>query len=1046
MKKTILFIVFTILCSIEFMAQRKIQGTVTDQTGELLPGVSVSVRNSTNGTSTDFDGKFMLQNVKDSDVLIFRYLGYEIKEVPVKNKSTFNIGLKPTTQQLDEVVIVGYGTANKKELTSAISSIKTEELENTATTNFDQALAGRVAGVQVSANDGTPGAALNIVIRGGNSITGDNSPLFVVDGIPLEDFDPASISTDDIESFDILKDVSATAIYGSRGANGIIIITTKSGRKDGKSSVNLRVSNSIQFIPKKLEVLNPYQYVKYQEGIALALDEYQPGIITDQFYNVWGDPEIYRNIEGTNWQDEIFRQSSIDQYNFNFSGGNENTSLYYSSEYLDQEGTLINTGFKKIINNLRIDHKLSDKTKFIGQIQYSFSNRLGLRVSEDRFSSVIRDAILFRPVEPINVDGLLPGGIDPNDPNQQFFFNPVKNLENTDRQEKRDVIRGNANIIHKFSNQLTLNARANYQIDSRKQSTFFGEDTQQGTRGVNGINGTVIQRRYQTLSTSNTLQYSNKFKKHRVKGLLGFEMQDRKVEYSRFQNTQLPTDIFGIDKLDIGTSPSIPETSLTGNRLLSYFSRLEYDYNYRYYFKFIFRADGSSKFNKDNRWGYFPSLSGAWRLDREDFIKDLGYVSTAKLRGGWGLSGNNRIGDFDSKTQLNINSGSGYVWGVGQNFVPGAFLSNIGVPDLKWETTSSFDIGLDFGFLDDRFIGTIDYYVKNTRDLLLNAEVSPHTGFERIQQNVGKVQNRGFELSLTSKNIDKDNFNWTTSFNISFNRNKTIALNNGQTEILTDPNWSREGTTEFQYITRVGQPVGMIYGLEFDGLYQAEDFVFNNGIQTSTLKEGIPDNGALPVAPGSVKFIDQNGDGTINEEDRVIIGNPQPVHTGGINNSFKIGNFDAQILFQWAYDFDVLNATRSVFTVPTARNSSGFPELMDAWTPTNTDTNINAVRYQSVFGRPPSGNLIDNRYVEDGSFLRLNTVALGYTFSEDALKFLRLKKLRLFLQGQNLYTWTSYKGYNPDVSTSKFGALAPNLDWSAYPQSVTILAGINITF
>ena len=1046
MKKLIIFTLLVILSCIELAAQRKVEGTVTTETGEILPGVSVSVRNSTNGTSTDFDGKFVLQNIKEDDILVFRYLGYKSKEVSVKKKVIFNIGLEPTSQQLDEIVIVGYGSSSKKELTSAIASVKTEDLENTATTNFDQALAGRVSGVQVSASDGTPGAALNIIIRGGNSITGDNSPLYVVDGIPLEDFDPASISTDDIASFDILKDASATAIYGSRGANGIIIITTKDGRKDGKTSVNLRISNSIQFIPNKLEVLNPYQYVKYQEGIAFALDEYQPGIITSQFYNTWGDPEVYRNIEGTNWQDEIFRISSIDQYNLNFSGGNENTSLYYSSEYLDQDGTLINTGFKKIINNLRINHAISEKTKFKGQVQYSHSNRLGLRVSEDRFSSVIRDAILFRPVEPINSDGLLPGGIDPNDPNQRFFFNPVKNLINTDRQEKQDVIRGNANIIHKFSDSFTLNSRGNYQVDTRKQTTFFGADTQQGTRGNNGINGTVTQRRYQTLSTSNTLQYSNKFKNHRVKALVGFELQDRKVEFSRFQNTQIPTDIFGIDKLDIGTAPSIPQTSLSGNRLLSYFSRFEYDFKYKYYFKFIFRADGSSKFNKNNRWGYFPSLSGAWRLDREDFIKDLGYVSTAKVRLGWGLTGNNRIGDFDSKTQLNINSGSGYVWGLGQNFTPGAFQSNIGVPNLKWETTSQLNIGLDFGFLNERFSGTIDYYEKNTSDLLLNAEVAPHTGFERIQQNIGKVQNKGLELNLISKNIDNEDFNWTTSFNISFNRNKTIALNNGQTEILTDPDWSREGTTEFQYITRIGQPVGMIYGLQFDGIYQADDFVFTNGIQTSTLKDGIPDNGTLPVAPGSIKFIDQNGDGTINEEDRIVIGNSQAKHIGGLTNSIKVGNFDAQVLLQWSYGFDVLNANRSVFTVPTARRNSGFPELINAWSPTNTDTNISTVRYQSVFGAPPSGNLIDDRYVEDGSFLRLNTVSLGYTFSENLVKSLHLKKLRLFLQGQNLYTWTSYKGYNPDVSTGRLGALAPNLDWSAYPQSVTILAGVNISF
>jgi len=1027
-------------------AQRKIQGTVTSTTGEILPGVSISVKNTTKGTSTDFDGKFVLEAIKDSDILVFMYLGYKKKEVTVNKNATFNIALDSETQQLEEIVVVGYGSKNKKELTSAIASVKVKDLENTATANFDQALAGRISGLQVSSVDGTPGAALNIVIRGGNSITGDNSTLYVVDGIPLEDFDPASISTDDIASFDVLKDASATAIYGSRGANGIIIITTKEGRKDGKTAINLKISNSIQFIPRKLDVLNPYQYVKYQEAAAFALDNYQPGRITDDFYNTWGNPEDYRNMTGTNWQDEIFTLGNIDQYNLNFSGGNEKTNFYYSSEYLDQKGTLINTGFKKIINNLRLNHDISKKTKFRGQLQYSFSNRNGLNVSADRFSSVIRDAIIFRPIDPINSDDLLPGGIDPNDPNQNNFFDPVKNLVNTDRQDRSDVIRGNANLIHNFSDEFAFNSTVNYQIDTRKTSVFFGKDTQQGTRGIDGVNGSITQRQFQTLSTSNTIDFNKKIKNHKINALVGFELQDRTFTSTFLKNAQIPTDIFGIDKLGLGIAPSIPQTVASGNRLLSYFSRFEYNYNYRYYFKAIMRADGSSKFNKANRWGYFPSVSGAWRIDREDFAKDLGYLSQAKLRAGWGLSGNNRIGDFDSFSQLDIDNTSGYVWGSGQGFVPGAFQSNLGVPDLKWETTSQLNIGLDFGFFNDKISGTIDFYNKITSDLLLNAEVAPHTGFQRIQQNIGKVQNRGLEFNLNTKNIEKDNFSWTTSFNISFNRNKTLALNNGQTEILVDPQWSWESGTEFQYITRVGQPVGMIYGLRFDGIYQADDFIFDNALQISRLKDGIPDNGALPVAPGSVKFVDQNGDGTINQLDRVIIGNTQPKHFGGLSNSFTIGNFDAQILLQWSYGFDVLNANRSVFTVPRARRDSGFPELLNAWSPTNTDTNINTPVYNRVFGRPPEGNLIDDRYVEDGSFLRLSTVSLGYTFSDDLVKSLKVKSLRVFLQGQNLYTWTNYRGYNPDVSVGRQGALTPNLDWSAYPQSVTIMAGLNISF
>ncbi|TGV04762.1 SusC/RagA family TonB-linked outer membrane protein [Flavivirga rizhaonensis] len=1044
MKKLIIITLVCITVSLNAIAQKSIKGKVTDADNQSLPGVSILVKNTNKGVISDFDGNYNINNIDENAVLVFTYLGFEAQEISINGKTVLNVVLKESAESLDEVVVVGYGSVNKRDLTTSIGSVDSEDIVKTATTNFDQALAGRISGVQVSSVDGTPGAALNIIIRGGNSITGDNSPLYVVDGIALEDFDPASISSNDIESYDVLKDASATAIYGSRGANGIIIITTKNGRKDGKTDVNFSIAHSLQWIPNRLEVLSPFQYVKYQEGIAFALDNYTPGSETSEFYNTWGNPELYRNIEGTSWQDEIFRLADTDQYNLSISGGNENTSLYFSSEYLNQEGTLINTGFKKIINNIRINHRINDKAKVSGQVQYAFSDRTGLNVSGDNTVSVIRDAVQFRPVEPINADGLLLGGVDPNDSNQRAFFNPVKNLENTDRSNRSDVVRGNLSLDYEFNDNLILKLSGNYQLNNTKQTLFFGKETQQGTNGINGINGTVTNRRIQTISTSNTLTYKKKFGKHNTNFLAGMEVQDRSTDFSSARNSQIPTDIFGIDKIGIGISPSIPVTAVSQNRLFSFFGRANYSYKYKYYLTATYRADASSKFKPENRWGYFPSFSAAWRINNEDFVKDIKFISDAKLRAGWGRTGNNRVGDFDAISQLDINANSGYVWGQGQTFVPGAFQSNLGVPDLRWETTDQLDIGLDLGFLDNKIEATIDYYKKETSDLLLNAETALHTGFERVQQNVGKTQNEGLEISINTRNIDNKNFKWSTSFNITFNKNKVVALNSGQDAIFTDPQWS--GDAENQYITRIGQPVGQIYGLQFDRIYQVDDFVFDNALQSFTLKDGIPDNGALPIAPGSVKFIDQNGDGTINEADRVVIGNTQPKHFGGLNNSFEIGGFDVQVLLQWSYDFDILNANKSIFTVPRTRNSSGFTELADAWTPTNTDTNIGTTRYFSVFGRPPTGNLLDDRYVDDGSYLRLKTVSIGYSLPKDVLEKLKIKKLRLFITGQNLYTWTDYKGYDPDVSVGRFGALTPNLDWSAYPLSATIMTGINVTF
>jgi len=1045
MKKIFYIVLLLTIMPFVAFAQNSVSGTVTDANGEPIPGVNVLLKGTSNGTSTDFDGLYSIQTTKSSDVLVFSYLGFKTTNELVGNRSEVNIILQSSNEQLDEIVIVGYGSVRKRDLTGSVAQVSSDELNNTATSNFDQALAGRVSGVQISSVDGTPGEGLNITIRGGNSITGDNSPLYVVDGIPMDDFDPGSISTNDIKSFDIQKDASATAIYGSRAANGVILITTKQGRKDGKTDVRISASHGVQWIPNRLETLSPYEYVKYQEQVALAIDNYVPGQYVGYFKESWVDPELYRDMEGTSWQDEIFRIASTNKYNASMSGGNSTTNVYFSTEFLDQEGTMINTGFKKIYNNLKFGHKINNKTKLNGYLQYTYLNRAGVGISGNSYTSVIRDAIQFRPVEPINSDGLEAGGYDPTDQSQKYLFNPVKNLMNTDRQRRSDVLRGSLGLTHRFNSDLVLKLSGSYQIDSRKETTFFGKDTQQGTRGSDHINGSVTNRRYQTLSSSNTLAYNKTIDQHRFSLLGGMEMQTKDYEYSWMKNSEIPTDLFGIDKIGLGISPAIPQTLSSRNALLSYFGRVNYNLHDKYLFTATYRADGSSKFNKDNRWGYFPSFSAAWKISDENFLKDVEAVSFAKVRAGWGITGNNRIGDYDAYSQLNASTSSGYVWGHGENYIPGAYQSNLGVPNLRWESTAQSNIGLDLGFLDQNIELTVDYYNKQTSDLLLNAEMALHTGFNKVQQNIGKVENKGLEISLNTTNINKDKFKWYTSFNISFNENKTIALNDGQTAIYTNPNWNGS-YSEYQYITQVGQPVGMMYGLEFDRIYQLDDFNWDNEYQTYVLKEGVPDNGALPVGPGSVKFIDQNGDGTINELDREIIGNPHPKHFGGFSNTFEVGNFDVSALLQWSYGFDIMNANKAVFEVPTAGKQSGFAALSDAWSPLNTDTTVGAIRYMTVYGAPPKGNQMDDRYIEDGSYLKLKSVSVGYTLPNEALEAMKVKKFRIYLTGQNLFTWTKYSGYDPDVSVGKYGALTPRLDYSAYPQSTTIMGGIDITF
>lgn len=1054
MKLIKLTLILFILSTVTVMGQKSIKGKVTDSNGIPIPLVNVIIKGTAKGTVTNMDGLYKLDNLKPANILVFSFIGYQSKEVKVLDSEVINVTLISDATQLDEIVLIGYDAVKKKDLTGSVSKIKVDDIARTATVNFDQALAGRAAGVKVTSNDGTPGNALDIVIRGGNSITGSNAPLYVVDGIPFENFDPASINTNDIKNFDILKDASATAIYGSRGANGVIIINTKGGRTDGKFEVRFSSSMGVQYIPFRLEVMGPYDYVKYQESLAYANDSFVPGTNVAGFIRSWGDPEKYRNVKGIDRQDQIFRNAIVRDNNIAISGGSKKGSFYYSGGYIDQEGTLITTGFKKFTNRLKFISELNDNLKFNGQLTYSKGIQEGLQVAGNRATSVIKDAVSFRPINPITVD------VDEEEEDFQFqdqyLFDPEKSLNNTVRSNKNDEFATTLGLNYSFLKKFTLTVNGNYWAKFNKTSLFYKRGTQEADRTNRGINGIVTSGQSNTLSTSNTLKFKDVKGKHKYDALVGVEAQSRNSTASRLQNTNLPTDEFGIDNLGIGTGATIATTSYTENSIFSYFGRINYEFKNRYLATVNFRSDASSKFREENRVGYFPSFSLAWRVSQEEFVKSIDAVSEFKFRAGWGRTGNDRIGDYDAYNLYSLDASSGYVLGQNQSFYPGAYQVNLAVPDLRWETTDQTNIGLDFG-LFKRIDLTIDYYFKRTHDLLLDAETAPSTGFDKVQQNVGEVTNRGLEITLNTINVKTKNFEWDTNFNISFNKTNTVKLNNGQVEILTDPEWDTQFMqNEYQYVTRVNNPVGMIYGLQFDGIYQLDDFVLVNG-GISTLKPGIPSY-RTQMKPGMVKFKDQltvdtNGDGIadaadgiINELDRKIIGNPQPKHTGGLINNFKYKSFDLQILLQWAYDFDILNGNDAQFGTIYNQTRNGFTSLRDIWTPTNTDTEIGGMRYDGINTTASFGYKLDSRFVDDGSYIKLKSIVLGYNLPKGLLKHLKLTNLRLSIAAQNLYRWTNYKGYDPDVSVGRFGALTPGLDFSAYPQSATITGGLSVTF
>ncbi len=1041
MKRFHLILFLAIVGIFPAFAQRTIQGNVSDTNGLPVSGVNIMVKGKTSGTRTDADGTYLIRNVATGDILVFSHVSFQVQERTVPAQGTINVILVPSAGDLDEIVVIGYDAVRKSDLTGAVGSIDPKELTDAPVANFDQALAGRIAGLDITTNDGTPGDDVSIVIRGGNSITGSNAPLFVVDGIPLPDFNVSSLNPRDIKSVDVLKDASATAIYGSRGANGVIVITTVGGRTDGKTDISFSNSGWFQIIPNRLDVMNAYEYVKYQQAIAYANDSYVPGTNVSEFINAWVDPELFRNVPGTNWQDEIFRTAFTNNHALSLRTGNQKTTLLYSGNYLAQQGSVITSSFRKINNRIKFTHKLSDDFEVNGQADYSHINYDGLQVAGLNRASVIRDAVSYRPVRPIRA-------IDDEESimaaNDSYLVNPVTTLQQTDQGRIDDILSGSMGIRYKFLEKFDLNMMGNYRTNIRKNSIFYKIGSYDEDRTDRGINGSISAFRSDLLSTSNTLRFGDKKNKHVYSALVGIEAQLNSSESSSLRNTNLPTDEFGIDNLGIATLATIAGSGSSKNTMLSYFGRLNYTFDNRYLATVNFRTDGSSKFRKENRWGYFPSFALAWKLSEEKFMQGVDdAVSDLKLRGGWGKTGNNGIGDFAAFNRYSINTSSGYILGPNQTYYPGAFQSNMAVPDLRWETTAQTNIGLDLELMK-RFNFTVDVYQKNTQDLLLNADMALSTGFSAVQQNVGEVSNRGIEFTLDADIFKKKNFDWNARFNISFNRTKTIKLNVGQQWILTDPEWDVQFTqTEYQYITQVGLPVGMILGLEFDGIYQVEDFIKTG--TTYELKEGMSAY-QTNMRPGMIKFKDQNDDGWINSNDRTVIGNPHPAHIGGLFNSFRYKSFDLQFLLQWAYDFDILNGNKAEFGSIYNPGRNGLRSLMDIWTPTNTDTDIPGMRYDGINLTRPFGYRVDSRHVDDGSYLKLKTLVLGYRLPNRVAQKLHLKGCRITLSAQNVYTWTGYEGYDPDVSVGRYGALTPRLDYSAYPQARTISGGIDLTF
>lgn len=1036
-------------------AQRTVTGKILNSQGEPLEGASVTVNGQSKGTTTNEAGSFTL-TVDSSKVqqLEVSFTGYLTKTIKLTAANNYTIRLEDEVKGLNDVLVIGYGTSRRKDLTGSVADVKMKDLQKAPVSSFDQALGGRLAGVQVTSVDGQPGVDINIVIRGGNSITQSNAPLFVIDGFPMENPDNSVLNPDDIASIEVLKDASSTAIYGARGANGVIIITTKQG-KAGNAVVTYNGWYGQQKAIRKQEMMSPYEFVRYQLDL-------NPVTAAAIYLDGGRTLESYRDVKGIDWQDQVLRTANIQNHSIAVRGGTDKTKYSFSGNIMTQDGILLNSGFNRYQGRFQIDQRLGKDfktgvnvnythTKRFGQLSNQTTDNLNGASSGNASSYIFYSVWGYRPVSGGDDSQLFEDPFDEDiTSTTDLRVNPVINLKNQYNYQFRNTLYANAFLEYTFLKDFKLRVAGGITENELRSERFNNSQTAAGspytTYGANfGINGSIANSFVHSWLNENTITYNKTFNsKHRLNAIGGFTIQRNESEGNGYTAILLPNESLGIKGLEEGTLYASTNTG-SYSTMASFLGRVNYTFNSKYLFTVSYRADGSSKFASGKRWGYFPSAAFAWQLGDEDFIQKIKAISDAKVRVSYGITGNNRVSDFAYLSVLRQNVGansgntnSGYFFN--NEFVQGTVPTDVGNENLVWERTAQLDLGLDIALFGNRIGLTIDYYKKKTNDLLLDATLAASQGYGSAFKNIGAVSNRGLEFTLNTVNIETKNFTWSSNFNIAFNRNRVDELNYDQSSLATRVGSWSSNFNATPYIALPGRQVALFYGYIFDGLYQFEDFdQLSNG--TYVLKPTVQNNGedASTIKPGFIKYKDINGDGIINANDQTIIGNPIPEHIGGFSNNFRYKQFDLNVFFQWSYGNDVLNANKIVFEGAEKRaNVNMLAEYANRWTPENTGSTLPVAG-----GYGP--NFYSTRNIEDGSFLRLKTVSIGYNLPASVIKRLKIKEARVYTSAQNIITWTNYSGVNPEVSV-RDSPLTPGFDWSAYPTARTITLGLNVTF
>jgi len=1047
-----------------FAQSQTVKGKVLDNEGLEVIGGSVFVKGMPGGgTVTDLNGNYEI-NVNDAKnaVLVFSCIGYETIEVELSGRSVLDVVLATSTEYLEEAVSIGYATVKRKDLTGSVSSVSTAELSKVPVSDIGQALTGRLAGVLVTQAEGEPGASVSIRVRGGISITQSNEPLYIIDGFPSEDgmstLDPA-----DIETIDVMKDASATAIYGARGANGVVVITTKQGgKKGGKATVTFDAYVGVKKIAKTLDVLTPHEYVMLDYERSLYLYEegseaYNDALKTfEENYGAYADlDKNYLGREGVNWQNETLGRTALQQnYRIGVQGGSKAFGYKLSYSYFDEEGAMVYSGNQKHHISLNLKSDVKDWLKLTANFSFDQRKVYGMGTSEngDRFNKM-QHILQYRPTMGIKGtnEELIGHVVDPMiDDSGNVMRNPLVSAREETKDRQFRTFNANAGAVITLAKGLTFTNTTGMRYQTRRNDIFYGEESVMASRS--SINGSIEYREYGTFQTSNVLSYNFEKGIHNFTAMLGHEYVNSWTRTFNASANNFPNDEIGLADMSLGTPGVVESSEAYNDILLSFFGRVNYNIAGKYLFTASLRADGSSKFGANNKWGLFPAVSAAWRASDEDFIKDLGVFSDLKLRVGYGMAGNNRIGNYGSLAVL-----SSVTAANGNGSAAGYISSQIPNPDLMWEANKTFNVGLDMGFFDQRLTIAPEFYVNRSSNLLLNAKLPTSSGYTSMIINAGETENMGVDLTINSINIDKRNFSWRTAVTLSHNQNKVNKLT-GESVQLWEASF---GYNQNTHMIGVNQPLGQFYGYVTDGLYQVSDFDYDAASKTYTLKDGIPYLGKKEdVKPGMWKFknVDGSEDNVIDENDKTVIGNANPILYGGINNTFTFYGFDLSLYLTYSLGNEVLNATKLTNT-KAGRQKYSVLSAVDSenrWTLVNKEGKfvsdpselaaMNAGKtVAAVYDMEEGDTYIHSWAVEDASYLKISNVTLGYTFPRKWMEKIGLQTLRLYVTGNNLYTFTKYTGFDPEVSTFASG-LTPGVDFGAYPRSRSVVFGVNVSF